>query len=70
MNTLDICEHKYVTEIDTKIKGYEHPIVCDDCHEIIECRHEYEYTDNNEPYCWVCGFEPDLADWVEEEDGL
>lgn len=57
MTTLDTCEHSFVTEIETKIKGFEHPIVCDDCSTIIECEHEYELNEYNEPYCWVCGME-------------
>lgn len=61
-----MCEHKYVTE--TKTKGFEHPIKCDDCKLVFECEHDYERTDNNEPYCWVCGFEPETPDWDKEEE--
>lgn len=57
MNT-DTCEHKFVTEIETEIEDYEHPLICDDCNAIIECEHNYELSDENGPYCWVCGDQP------------
>lgn len=56
MDTLIKCEHKFVTEIDTKIKDFEHPLICDDCNTIIECEHEYELNDHK-LICWVCGHE-------------
>lgn len=52
---VDTCEHPFVTEI--KIKGYEHPIKCDECELVFECEHEYELTDDRRLYCWVCGYE-------------
>lgn len=54
---VDTCEHPFVTEIDIKIKGFEHPIICDDCNVVFECEHEYELTDDNRLYCWVCDYE-------------
>lgn len=50
------CEHLHVTPLSrtTKIGGFDNPITCDDCGEIIECEHE-EIEHTELPYCTACG---------------
>lgn len=56
MSMVAACTHRFVTEVDDYIKGYDHPLICDDCSEIIECDHEWEF-DEDAIFCWVCGTE-------------
>jgi len=51
------CGHPFVTK--TINKEFDHPIRCDNCGSTLECDHEYELTDDNYPYCWVCGYQPE-----------
>lgn len=61
-----MCEHRSVTK--TQNKEFDHPIQCDSCGLVFECEHEYELTDDYEPYCWVCDYEPDISEeYIKEE---
>lgn len=53
-----MCEHLSVTPlpIESKVKGFDHPITCDDCGKIIECDHEeIDRTEFVLPTCILCG---------------
>lgn len=57
-----MCEHNYVMPLEGKIKGFDHPITCDDCGKIIECEHDGDIEHHSySSYCVDCG--ADITDY-------
>lgn len=60
------CNHDYLVQTDDPIlkdlkieidKDLEAPVVCFDCHKVLECQHDDTEAYDNHLYCLCCGKE-------------
>lgn len=50
---------------NTKIKGFDYPVTCDDCGKIIECEHDGDIENHGySTYCVDCG--NDITDYDQD----